>query len=107
MDYENNFFNTEQYDDYNDNAPLTPPRDKNAITNNGSSSSSSTQQQPAADDENVPLSQLAAGPPAPPPDDDDDDDDDAPLVQPAVAAVAALSHPSKLRTGPLEVKQSH
>ena len=42
MDYENNFFNMEQYDDYNDNAPLTPPRDKNAITNNGSSSSSSS-----------------------------------------------------------------
>ena len=96
MDYENNFFNTEQYDDYNDNAPLTPPRDKNAITNNGSSSSSSTQQQPAADNEQLPLSQLAAGPPPPPP--DDDDDDDAPLVQPARATVAALST-VKARTG--------
>ena len=45
MDYENNFFNTEQYDDYNDYAPLTPPRHLNAITNNGSSSSSSSAQQ--------------------------------------------------------------
>ena len=86
MDYENNFFNNEQYDNYNDNAPLTPPRDKNATTNNnGSSSSSSTQQPPAPDHENLPLSQLAAGPPAPPP---DDDDEDAPLVKPSLAAVA-------------------
>ena len=91
MDYENNFINMEQYDDYKDNAPLTPPRDKNAITNNGSSSS--TQQQPAADNEQLPLSQLVAPPPPPPP--DDDDDDDAPLVQPARAAVA-LSTPLKL-----------